>query len=144
MATPYCSQADLIERFGVVELSQLTDQTAAAGIDAGEVTKACDEATSLIDAYLATRYATPLATTPTMVRKWAVDIARKFLWKDRAMADSVVTLNYDAAMSQLKDVARGVASLPDADGAIAAGSNGAVSVRASDQVFSDDTLSMMP
>jgi len=114
----YCAKSDLVQRFGNDELSQLTDETAAHSADDSEVTNACDEASSLIDSYLAARYGVPLSPVPTMVRKWACDIARKFVWKDRAGADSVVTLNYEAALSQLKDVAKGVAALPSAAGVL--------------------------
>lgn len=114
---PYCVKADLVKRFGSAELAQLTDETAAQSPDDTEITEACDEASSLIDSYLATRYTVPLADPPsTMVRKWACDIARKYLWKDRAGPDSVVTQNFLAALAQLKDVAKGIAALPDADG----------------------------
>lgn len=144
MATPYCSQADLVERFGAVELAQLTDETAGANADAAEVTKACDEATSIIDAYLATRYTTPLAVIPPMVRKWAVDIARRILWKDRALPESTVARNYDGALAQLKDVARGIAALPDTTGTMAATNDGAISVQTAYQVFTDELLGLMP
>jgi phage gp36-like protein len=112
----YCAKADLIRRFGAKELAELTDETAAHSSDDDEITDACDEASSLIDSYLSTRYTVPLDPAPTMVRKWACDLARKDLWKDRAGPDSVVTLNAEAAMSQLKDVAKGLSGLPGADG----------------------------
>ncbi len=143
MATPYCSQADLVERFGVQELAQLTDETAAASPDATEITNACDEATSLIDSYVARRYVTPLDPVPTIVRKWACDLARKFLWKDRAGPDSVVSINADAVMAQLRDVSRGTAALPDATGVQPSVSGGIVSVTSSTQIFTDDVLALM-
>ena len=80
---------------------------------------------------------------PTIVRKWACDIARKFLWKDRAGPDSPVSLNHDAAMAQLRDVARGTAALPDAAGTAPASSGGSVSVSSSAQTFTDDVLALL-
>ncbi len=139
----YCAQTDLAERFGTVELAQLTDEQSAAYPDGAEITKACDEASSLIDSYLSARYATPLSPVPTMVRKWACDIARKFLWKDRAGPDSAVTANFDAAMAQLKDVAKGIAGLPGADGVQAPQNGSAIAVVTSDRVFTDDFLATM-
>lgn len=112
----YCAKADLVQRFGVAELAQLTDETAAQSPDDSEITNACDEASSLIDSYLSTRYDVPLDPVPTMVRKWACDLTRKALWKDRAGPDSVVSKNADAVLAQLRDVAKGVAGLPDATG----------------------------
>lgn len=135
----YCTQADLVERFGTVELAQLTDETAAAAPDASEITKACDEASSLIDAYVATLYTVPLSPVPTIVRRWACDIARKYLWKDRALAESVVALNHDAALAQLKDVARGTIALPSSAGVIPAQAYGMTSTTPT-AVFNTDGL----
>jgi len=140
----YCAKADLVQRFGAQELAQLTDESAATSSDDAEIDKACEEATSLIDAYVAARYLTPLSPVPTIVRKWACDIARKILWKDRAGSDSVVTANYDDALAQLKDVAKGVAALPDATGVAPASSGGALTVVTSTRVFNDDLLATMP
>ncbi len=114
----YVTEADLVQRFGAREISELTDESAAQSPDTDEVDKACEEATSLIDSYLSVRYTLPLETVPTIVRKWACDIARKYLWKDRASPDGVITENYHDALAQLKDVAKGVMGLPDAAGVV--------------------------
>ena len=140
----YCTKADLVERFGLVELKQLTDEVAGTTEDDAEITKACDEATSLIDSYVYGRYSTPLSPVPTIVRKWACDIARKFLWKDRAQHDSVVQQSYDAAIAMLRDVARGTAQLPGATGTLPISSGSSVAVVATPQVFTDDQLGLMP
>jgi len=139
----YCTQADLSERFGDTELAQLTDP-AAQSPQSGEIQKAIDEAGSLIDSYAATRYDVPLSPVPTIVRKWACDIARLFLWKDRAAADSIVTLNYDNAVLALKDIARGLVSLPQATGDQAAESDFAIAVVAPVAIFSKDVLDRAP
>ena len=140
----YCTKADLVARFGEKELAELTDETAATSIDDTEVDNACDEASSLIDSYVAVRYVTPLDPVPTIVRKWACDLARAAIWKDRAGKDSAVTRNADAAMAQIRDVAKGIASLPDATGETPADAGGTISVIASDRVFDDDLLDTMP
>lgn len=139
----YCTQADLEARFGKVELAQLTDDTAGQTAVDAEVSASCDEASSLIDGYLAAKYALPLSVTPTIIRKWACDIARKYLWKDRATDASVVSMNYEAALAGLRDLAKGTMVLPDATGTIATPSAGSVVVIASDPVFSDDVLGLM-
>ncbi len=139
----YCSQADLSERFGETELAQLTDP-AGVSPQAGEIAKACDEATSLVDSYVQTRYDVPLVSVPTIVRKWACDIARKFLWKDRASADSVVTKNYEDAVASLKDVSRGYVGLLGATGEVPAASDFSIAVVAVPQVFTPGLLSAAP
>lgn len=116
----YVTQSDLVERFSSVELAQLTDETASQTPDAAEITKACDEASSLIDSYLSVRYAVPLSPVPTLIRWLGCDIARKILWKDRAGGESAVTMAYDGAVRRLIDIAKGVAGLPSASGALPA------------------------
>jgi phage gp36-like protein len=136
----YCAKSDLVQRYGTDELSQLTDETAAQSTDDLEITNACDEASSLIDSYLSARYAVPLASVPTMVRKWACAIARKFLWKDRAGADSEVTAAYEDALKQLRDVARGLSGLPDVTGVLPA-TIGGIRYTLPDRVF--DTTGLL-
>jgi phage gp36-like protein len=120
----YVTQSDLTERFGSVELAQLTDESAAQTPDAAEITKACDEASSLIDSYLSVRYAVPLSPVPTLIRWLACDIARKILWKDRAGPEAAVALAYDGALKRLADIAKGVAGLPSASGTLPAQTGG--------------------
>ena len=57
---PYATPLDLEQRFGAAELIQQTDLTGAANTD----TLACvlDDASALIDGYLASRYPLPIAT----------------------------------------------------------------------------------
>jgi phage gp36-like protein len=140
----YCTKGDLVERFGIVELAQLTDDTAHATPDDAEIVKACDEASSVIDSYLATRYTTPLIEVPTLVRMLACNIARKLLWKDRALPDSVVQRNYDEAITQLRDLAKGVSSLSGILGVIVPLTGSSIAVVSSPQVFTDDVLGLMP
>lgn len=113
----YCAKADLIARYGAQELAQLTDETAAHSADDAEITAACDEATSLIDGYAAARYTVPLSPVPAMVKSWACAIARRLLWKDRALPDSAVAIAHDEALTALREVAKGVLRLPASDGA---------------------------
>lgn len=138
----YCTQADLSERFGNTELSQLTDE-AAASPQAPEIIKAIDEAGSLIDSYISTRYDVPVSPVPTILRKLACDIARKYLWKDRADDQSVVTKNYADAVAFLRDVARGLISL-DAAGEPPAASDFSIAVVAPAAIFTADVLDRMP
>lgn len=140
----YCAKADLQERFGDAELAQLTDEVAGTTISDAEVTAACDEATSLIDGFVGARYTLPLASVPSILKTWGCDIARFFLWGDRAVEGSAVRANYEEAVARLKDVAAGRFRLFEADGDQVGGGSGSIAVVASDQVFTDDLLSLMP
>lgn len=111
----YCVQSDLSERFGDKELKELTDEVSGAAISAAEITSACDEASSAIDVYLGARYPVPLSSPPSIVKKWACDIARLNLWGNRAGPESSIRLDAEAAFAILKDISRGLAKLPGQD-----------------------------
>jgi phage gp36-like protein len=114
---PYATQADLETRFGVDELTQLTDRTGAGVPDAGIVARALSDADAEIDGYLASRYALPLATVPPVLARIACDIARYRLWEDRASEE--VRRRYEDARRALESIAKGVISLglPEANAA---------------------------
>ena len=61
----YCTQQDMIDRFGSEDLIQLTDRNALGVIDATVLSAAIDDATDTMDTYIATRYTLPLAVVPT-------------------------------------------------------------------------------
>jgi phage gp36-like protein len=105
----YATQADLEDRFGVDELTQLTDRAGAGGPDAGIVARALADADAEIDGYLASRYALPLTTVPAVLARIACDIARYRLWEDRASEE--VRLRYEDARRTLESIAKGQVSL---------------------------------
>ncbi|MBL0142657.1 MAG: DUF1320 domain-containing protein [Betaproteobacteria bacterium] len=142
----YCAQADLEARFGAEELKQLTDETNVppATIEVAEVANACAEASSLIDGYLRSRYTLPLSTIPDVLKKWACDIARFYLWDDRAGEGTPVRAAYDDALKQLEAVAKGTFALVTSAGADVSQGTGSIAISTSDRVFTDDLLSLMP
>lgn len=130
----YATQSDLTDRFGAVELAQLTDRTNGAVVDVAVLGRALADADAEIDSYLATRYTLPLASTPPMLVRLAADIARYRLFDDRTT--EAVRQRYQDAVSLLKRLASGEVRL---DGAAtpppAAGNAVAVQVRAPARVF---------
>jgi len=113
----YATQADLEARFGVDELTQLTDRAGAGVPDATIVARALSDAAAEIDTYLASRYALPLSPVPTVLARIACDIARYRLWEDRASDE--VRRRYEDNVRLLEGIAKGVLSLglPEADAA---------------------------
>ena len=117
----YCTQSDLVTRFGQAELVQLTDTTGSNQIDAAVVAQAIADAEAEIDAYLTARYDLPLASVPANLERLACDIARYRLYADRPT--DLVDLRYRDAIRYLEQVGRGAIALasspaPDSGGAV--------------------------
>ena len=138
----YATKQDLIDRFGEMELKQLTDRvnTPPTTIDDTAVTRALDDATGLADSYLGKQYALPLSVTPDRLIKVVADVARYYLHGKRADKDSPIARAHDEALAWLKDVARGLVAL-DAEGVVPAQSGGgSVKAKPADRVFTRDSL----
>lgn len=114
----YITRTDLERRFGATEIADLLDDDADGDeitTEADSLLASIDDACNLIDGYLLSRYTLPLSAVPDMLKSWACDIARFKLWADRAPEE--VRKRYEDAIGQLKDLARGLISLPpDSDG----------------------------
>ena len=136
----YATKQNLIDRFGESELAQLTDRDAGTTIDDTVVNRALADADSLINGYLQTRYTLPLSSVPPVLEGVASDIARYYLFEDRA--PEIVEARYKDRVGWLKDVSTGKASLGlDAAGDETATETGTVDYNANDRVFDKDTLS---
>ena len=113
----YCTQDDMISRFGEEELIQLTDRAALGVIDGTVLDRAMADAAAEIDGYLAGRYALPLAETPQALTLVACDIARYRLYDDSVI--DIVKERYEQAVAYLRSLARGEISLVQQTGAVA-------------------------
>jgi phage gp36-like protein len=105
---PYCTQQNLIDRYGDDMLRDLTDRAIplAGAIDATTVTEAIANADAMIDGYLLGRYSLPLATTPGMVKQLSQVIAIYNL--HRHGTDEKIRTDYEDALKRLKDIQSGV------------------------------------
>jgi len=121
----YCTQSDLVTRFGEAELIQLTyvavEDDDGPEIDAAVVAQAIADAEAEIDAYLTARYSLPLASVPANLERIACDIARYRLYADRPT--DLVDVRYRDAIRYLEQVGRGAIALasspaPDSGGAV--------------------------
>ena len=137
---PYTTRTLLEERFGLDELIQRTDKFApytGAIVDA-VIDRAIADADAEIDGFVGSRYILPLPVpTPPVLVPIACDIARYRLYDDAV--PEIVRQRYEDAIARLKDISAGRLSL-GIDPAPAAGSQGAVVVRAPARVFSADAL----
>lgn len=138
----YAVKQDLIDRFGETELKQLTDRTnrPPTTVDDIVVGRALDDATAMIDGYIAKKVALPLASVPAILVKVAADLARYFLHGKAADKDSPVTLAYNQAVAWLKDVSKGLVALDDGGETPAPAGGGSVKANPSSRIFRRGTL----
>lgn len=139
----YITREELEQRFGPTEIADLLDDDAdetESAAEADSLTAAIADASNLIDGYLASRYTLPLASVPEIVKGWAADIARFRLWADQAPEQ--VRQRYEDAIAQLKDLAKGLLSLPPgSDGAQPEASGAAgIDYFSNCRLFTEDTL----
>lgn len=131
---PYCTQADLIERFGENELLAIARDESGTAIDAALVERACDDASGEIDGYVsAAGYPVPLSPVPRIVIANACDIARYRLYDEHATDQ--VQKRYDDAVKFLKSVSRGEVRLGISTGSADSSSAGSVTMTSGRQVF---------
>lgn len=130
---PYCTQADLIERFGENELLAIARDESGTAIDTAVVERACDDASGEIDGYVsAAGYPVPLSPVPRIVIANACDIARYRLYDEQP--NPVVEKRYDDAVKSLKSVSRGEVKLGISTGP-SSSSAGSVQMNSGRQVF---------
>lgn len=131
---PYCTQADLIERFGENELLDLAADDTGLAVDASKVDGAIADASGEIDGYVsAAGYPVPLSNVPRIITAYTCDIARYRLSDDRATEQ--VTKRYNDAVKFLRSVAKGEVRLGIASSESAAGSAGNAIMETGRRVF---------
>ena len=120
---PYCTLADLIDRFGQRQLTALTDrgEFATGAIDEPTVERAIADTDAVIDGYVAARYALPIDPPQPLLRDVALSIT---FWKLHTSApDPKVEADYKEALRQLQQIAQGLVRL-NAAGVEAPGTGG--------------------
>lgn len=139
----YCTQQDLIDRFGQLKLVQLTDREnkPATTINETTVAKHIDDAVSTIDSYIAKRVALPLATVPPVLTKVAVDLSWYFLLGASVGKDDPAAAAYRDAIRWLENVAKGLVIIGDVEGETPAPAGGGqIQTSAPNRIFSRDKL----
>lgn len=134
----YITQADLELRFGVEEVLQLTDPTATGVVNQAVLQQAITDAVALVDGYLRSAYTLPLASVPSELVRVTCDLARYYLYHDRATQR--VTELRNEAVQWLRDVSSGKASLGVVSGQVAPTVLSSVRAASAVRVFSPKTL----
>lgn len=136
----YISRADLLDKLSEQQLVQLTDDAKTGVADEARLTAAIVEAEAEINGYVAVKYAVPVSPAPELLKKFAKAIAVKNLWGRRQRIPENVRAEYDDALAQLKDIAKGLLSL-GVDPAPAQSSKGSAGeTMGDDRLYSRDKL----
>jgi len=161
----YATAADMLERFTAMELAQLADDPDTALVD-GPLLKATvagsdlsgwtaeeqaaavaavavidarlQDASDVVDGYLQSRYALPLATVPKVLEHYACDIARHLLY--RGNAPDHVSERQAGVMKALERINSGAVNLGLATNDLPAVQAGGPVVSSPGRVFTTDTL----
>jgi phage gp36-like protein len=135
----YAQSTHMINRFGSVEIIQLTDKENVGSINASVLSQALADTDAEIDGYLEGRYSLPLQIVPRILTTYACDIARYRLYDDRATEQ--VSKRYDAAIKFLSMIAQRKINLGlDEESEDKAPSTGGPSASSSTRTFTDDSL----
>lgn len=106
----YIVRSDLDARYGTREITELLDTDNNGSEDTERLDGIIEDASALVDSYVAGAYTVPLAPCPTVILAIVSDVVRFKLWDDRAPDE--VRKRYDDALKQLRDIATGLMKLP--------------------------------
>lgn len=106
----YLTADEYVERYGYAETVRLTDEDKAGVVDKGKLEVALKDASDLADAYIGTRYTTPLLGVPRVVKSIVGALVREALHKSRPTPE--VSAAAERARQQLRDIASGKMTLP--------------------------------
>lgn len=134
----YCTQDNLVARFGESELIANTDREGTAEIVSAIIDAAIAKASNTIDSYIGARYALPLASPDPVLQGLCEDLARHALYT--VERPELVQKAYDAAIAHLKDISRGVARLAIPEPAAAAPSQNEILIEAGERTASREEL----
>ena len=135
----YCTQSELLNQTTTAELVQQTDDTGSGSVDSAKVDAAINAASATIDAYAGARYTLPLQTSEK-IKQLCVDLAIYELEKRRRRIREATLAARDAALSFLRDLARGRAVLDQPAGAQPQSTEADVQTTDQDRAFSDENL----
>ncbi|MDL3984583.1 gp436 family protein [Shewanella xiamenensis] len=132
----YATPDNMLSRFGEQDLTLLTERedSVPGEINFVLLEQALSDASAEIDGYIAGRYVLPLTTVPAVLERNCCDIARYFLYGDKAPEQ--VEKRYAAVVKFLTAVSKGDISLGLATtGETAGQSELTVSIESAGSVF---------
>lgn len=139
----YCTQQDLVDRYGQTKLVQLTDKTnrPQTMIDTTVVDRAITDASSLINSFLGKKYQLPLTVAaPDVLVTYACQIAWFLLHGDAAGKDHPARMAHDDAKRWLERVANGLVIIEGAGEIVAPAGGGQIKTKGPERIFTRDRL----
>ena len=133
----YAALQDMIDRFGLDEMTLLTDRTGTGSPDPNTAAMVLNDASSQINTYLASRYQLPLTPVPDVAVRWACDLARFQLYRTEAPAN--VSQNYKTALTELVAAQKGLLTL-EASAVDVASNGSAAEFSGPDRTFDKTSL----
>lgn len=108
---PYCTLDQLKARYSERLLLDLSDRGTAPAtvIDIALIDRAIADADALIDGYLKSRYALPLADVPRLVTDLSLRIS--IYYAHAHVAADKIKADYEAALKSLRDISTGLIRL---------------------------------
>lgn len=134
----YCTRDNLVQRFGATEIDDLLDRDNNSSDDTDTLAQTIADADALIDGYVSSQYAAPLSPVPQIIRYLSCDITRFMLWDDSAPDE--VRQRYNDAIARLKDISKGIMTLPDSTPKPENNPSGVVDYVAKKRVFTRESL----
>lgn len=107
----YCTQAQMVERFGEQLVTQLTDRENLGAVNGPVLEAAMADAAAEIDMYLAGRYVLPLSSVPLTLTRLACILTRDVLATGSDVSDERWSKQADDARKLLREIAGGKVSL---------------------------------
>ncbi|RRW89151.1 gp436 family protein [Pandoraea apista] len=107
----YASREEMIDRFGELEVIQLTDRDRRGEIDASVLAYALEDASAEMNTYLAGRYQVPVKVHARFLAGLCCDIARYRMSGSETVETDPVRVRYKDALRFLEKVANGTATL---------------------------------
>lgn len=142
----YCTLEDIRGHVPEARLVEITDDThpnATGSVNEVVVDKAIAESSNVIDAYIGKRFKLPLPGIPSVLRTICIDLSIYNLYErvtELNVSDGM-QLRYKNAVSLLKDIADGKASIGDVPEEVDISENGfKMSSTTSQPIFSLDSM----
>lgn len=108
----YATEADIIALHSEDTLNRLADLDDNGVRDAAKVNRALEDAAALIDGYIAVRIQLPVTPVPAILKNFSVDIAVYRMASDAGLLAEDMRKRFEDAMSFLRDVSAGKATIP--------------------------------